>query len=156
MKVLIAGATGAIGTPLSRMLQAAGHEVLGMTRSPAGGAKLRAAGVQPIIADAMDRSALLTALNDVSADAVVSELTALTKAPAKHKDMRQTNQLRIEGTKNLLDAARMVGARTVRHPIHRFRLRIHRPRRRPDHRGRSVREAQQRQSQRAHRRHAGQ
>ncbi len=111
MKVLIAGATGAIGLPLSRTLRAAGHEILGITRSPAGAAKLTAAGVQPIIADAMDRSALLAAVNGVSADAVVHQLTALTKAPAKHKDMTQTNRLRTEGTKNLLDAARTVGAR---------------------------------------------
>ena len=47
MKVLIAGATGAIGIPLSRALRAAGHEILGITRSSAGGAKLKAAGVQP-------------------------------------------------------------------------------------------------------------
>lgn len=110
MKVLIAGATGAIGVPLSRTLLAAGHEVLGITRSPTGGAKLSATGVQPIIADALDRSALMSALNGVSADAVVHQLTALTKAPAKHKDMIQTNRLRTDGTKNLLDAARVVGA----------------------------------------------
>ena len=111
MKVLIAGATGAIGIPLARTLRAGGHEILGITRSPAGPAKLRAAGVQPIVADAMDRSALLTAVNGVSADVVVHELTALTKAPARHSDMTQTNRLRTEGTKNLLDVARAVGAR---------------------------------------------
>ena len=111
MKVLIAGATGAIGSPLSRTLRAAGYEVLGITRSPAGSADLSAAGVQPIVADAMDRSALLTALDAVSADVVVHQLTALTKAPARHRDMTQTNRLRTEGTKNLLDAARVVGAR---------------------------------------------
>jgi len=110
MKVLIAGATGTIGIPLSRTLRAAGHEILGITRSPAGAATLKAAGVQPIVADALDRSALLTAVNGVSADVVVHQLTALTKAPAKHKDMTQTNRLRTEGTKNLLDVARAVGA----------------------------------------------
>jgi nucleoside-diphosphate-sugar epimerase len=110
MKVLIAGATGAIGIPLVRTLRAAGHEILGITRSPAGAAKLRAAGYQPIVADAMDRPALLTALNGVSADVVVHELTALAKAPARHSDMTETNRLRTEGTKNLLDAARAVGA----------------------------------------------
>ncbi len=111
MKVLIAGATGAIGKPLSRTLRAAGHEILGITRSTDGAADLRAAGVQPIVADAMDRSALLTALTGASADVVVHELTALTKAPARHRDMIQTNRLRTEGTKNLLDAAHVVGAR---------------------------------------------
>jgi nucleoside-diphosphate-sugar epimerase len=110
MKVLIAGATGAIGVPLSRTLHAAGHEILGLTRSLEGAAKLRDAGVQPIVADAMDRSALLTAVRGLSADAVVHQLTALTKPPARHGDMSQTNRLRVEGTKNLLDAARAMGA----------------------------------------------
>ncbi len=110
MKVLIAGATGAIGVPLARTLRAAGHEILGITRSPAGAAMLRAAGVRPVVADAMDRSALLTAVDGLAADAVVHQLTALTKPPAKHRDMTQTNRLRTEGTKNLLDAARVVGA----------------------------------------------
>jgi len=95
---------------MSQQLQAAGHEVLGITRSPSGGARLTSAGVRPIIADAMDRSALLEALRGVSADAVVHQLTALTKAPARHSHMAQTNRLRTEGTENLLAAARAVGA----------------------------------------------
>ncbi len=110
MKVLIAGATGAIGIPLSHTLRAAGHDILGITRTPAGARKLESAGVHPIVTDAMDRTALLVALNNISADVVVHELTALTKPPARHGDMTQTNLLRSEGTKNLLDAARAVGA----------------------------------------------
>ena len=110
MKVLIAGATGAIGIPLSEQLQAAGHEVLGITRSQSGSARLASAGVRPVIADALDRPALLKALRGVSADAVVHQLTALTKPPARHSDMAQTNRLRTEGTQNLLAAANAVGA----------------------------------------------
>ena len=34
MKVLIAGATGALGVPLVRALIASGHQVLGITRTP--------------------------------------------------------------------------------------------------------------------------
>jgi nucleoside-diphosphate-sugar epimerase len=36
MKVLVAGASGAIGVPLTRRLLAHGHQVLGLTRGPAG------------------------------------------------------------------------------------------------------------------------
>jgi nucleoside-diphosphate-sugar epimerase len=36
MKVLLAGATGAIGIPITRQLLANGHQVLGLTREPAG------------------------------------------------------------------------------------------------------------------------
>ena len=36
MKVLLAGATGALGVPLVRRLLAAGHEVTGLTRTEGG------------------------------------------------------------------------------------------------------------------------
>ena len=43
MKVLVAGATGAIGRPLTRRLKAAGHDVIGTTRTAEGAARLAAA-----------------------------------------------------------------------------------------------------------------
>lgn len=112
MKVLIAGATGAIGTPLSHRLISAGHEVIGLTRTSAGAAKLSGEGVQPIVADALHRDGLLRALDGVSADAVVHQLTSLSKPPARHSDMAQTNRLRTDGTRNLLEAAHILGAGT--------------------------------------------
>jgi nucleoside-diphosphate-sugar epimerase len=44
MRVLLAGASGAVGTPLTRRLIAAGHQVVGITRSPANAERLRTAG----------------------------------------------------------------------------------------------------------------
>ena len=110
MKVLVAGATGAIGKPLSRGLKAAGHDVIGTTRTPEGAARLAAGGVQPVVADAMDRDALLKALEGLRADAVIHELTSLRKPPARHSGMTQTNRLRTVGTENLLAAAQQLGA----------------------------------------------
>jgi nucleoside-diphosphate-sugar epimerase len=111
MKVLLAGATGAVGTPLAARLLAAGHEVAGLTRTESGAKRLADAGVEPVVADALDRSALLRALDGRAADAVVHEMTALAKPPTRHRDMALTNRLRTEGTRNLLEAARQVGAR---------------------------------------------
>ena len=111
MKVLIAGASGALGVPLTRRLIAAGHEVIGLSRTPGNRVKLRALGAEPLIADVMDRAALLAAVDGLKADAVVHALTALKKAPVRHRDMVATNALREAGTANLLAAARAVGAR---------------------------------------------
>ena len=47
MRVLIAGATGAIGRPLVRRLLAAGHEVSGLTRRASAAETLRGWGVEP-------------------------------------------------------------------------------------------------------------
>jgi nucleoside-diphosphate-sugar epimerase len=111
MKVLLAGATGALGTPLTRRLLDAGHEVTGLTRTQAGADQLRRLGAQAVIADALDPEGLLRAVEGESADAVVHQLTALKKLPMRAKDMELTNRLRIDGTANLLAAARRIGAR---------------------------------------------
>jgi nucleoside-diphosphate-sugar epimerase len=111
MKVLLAGATGTFGIPLVRAFVAGGHEVIGLSRTPGKGDKLRALGVEPVIADVMDQTALLNAVDGLEADAVVHQATALKKIPMRHRDLAATNALRETGTTNMLAAARVVGAR---------------------------------------------
>ncbi len=110
MKVLIAGASGALGTSLTRALIVAGHDVLGLARSPESRDHLTQLGIHPILANVMDRDDLLKAVKGVQADAVIHALTALKKTPLRHQDMYATNALREVGTTNLLAAAREVGA----------------------------------------------
>ena len=109
MRVLLAGASGAIGTPLTRQLIAAGHQVIGITRSRANAERLRAAGAESLVADVLDRENLLTAVRDVRADAVMHQLTALGTTKIRNA-MLGTNNLRTTGTAHLLAAARVVGA----------------------------------------------
>jgi len=111
MKVLLAGASGAIGIPLARQLIAHDHQVLGLTRSHAGAGRLAALGARPVVADALDRDSLLRAVDGLAADAVIHELTALKKPPRKHSGMALTDRLRTEGTTNLLAAAEVLGAK---------------------------------------------
>jgi nucleoside-diphosphate-sugar epimerase len=109
MRVLLAGASGAVGTPLTRQLIAAGHQVVGITRSQPNAERLRAAGAEAVVADVMDRGSLLTAVRDVRADAVMHQLTALRTTKVREA-MQGTNNLRSTGTAHLLAAARAVGA----------------------------------------------
>lgn len=110
MKVILAGASGTLGRPLMAALRSAGHEIVGITRTAQGAERISARGGQPIIADVMDRDAILRAFTGVRADAVLHELTALKKAPARFSQMNETNRLRIQGTTNLLEVAREAGA----------------------------------------------
>jgi len=71
---------------------------------------LLAAGSTPIRADVLDRATLLAAVDGYRCDAVISQLTAMKKAPARHQDMTATNRLRIEGTANLLEVAARIRA----------------------------------------------
>ncbi|KAB1915207.1 NAD(P)-dependent oxidoreductase [Micromonospora sp. AMSO31t] len=109
MRVLLAGASGAVGRPLTRQLIAAGHQVVGISRSPGNAERLRNAGAEAVVADVMDRENLLAAVRDVRADAVVHELTAL-GTTKMGEALQGTNALRTTGTANLLAAARAVGA----------------------------------------------
>jgi nucleoside-diphosphate-sugar epimerase len=111
MRVLIAGASGAIGMPLVERLAAGGHEILAIHKSPQGGDRLAAAGATPLHVDVLNRAALLRAVEGQRADAVISELTALKKPPIAHRNMRATNALRVDGTRNLVVAADQLGAR---------------------------------------------
>jgi nucleoside-diphosphate-sugar epimerase len=111
MRVFLAGASAALGTPLTRELVSRGHEVLGLTTTEAGATRLSGIGATPVIADALDRDALLRALDGMQADAVIHELTALSKPPMRASGMKMTNRLRIDGSANLLAAAERLGAR---------------------------------------------
>jgi nucleoside-diphosphate-sugar epimerase len=109
MRVLLAGASGAVGTPLTGQLIAAGHQVVGITRSQVNAERLRSAGAEAVVADVMDRENLLSAVRDVRADAVMHQLTALGTRKVRGV-MQGTNDLRTTGTAHLLAAARAVGA----------------------------------------------
>jgi nucleoside-diphosphate-sugar epimerase len=113
VRVFLAGATGVIGAPLLERLLADGHEVTGMTRSPAKADALRAAGAEPVVADGLDAQAVLSAVVKVRPDAVIHELTAIPRRLDPRKiirDFELTDRLRTEGTRNLLAAAQAAGA----------------------------------------------
>lgn len=112
MRVLVAGASGAVGSQLVPQLVAGGHEVIGMTRDRARGDLIRAWGGSPVVADALDRDAVARAVADTAPEVIVHALTALPKSPdVRHfdREFAATNRLRTEGTDNLLSAGRSVG-----------------------------------------------
>jgi nucleoside-diphosphate-sugar epimerase len=115
MRVLVAGASGAIGMPLIRRLHAAGHNILAAHRSPGGRARLADAGAVPIQADVLRRDHL-QALAGRQADAVIFELTALKETPTAHKVTaeRRADAIVIGAARRFRRLA-AVPARLVRH-----------------------------------------
>ena len=107
MKVLIAGATGAIGRPLVLRLIANQHEVFALTRSRDSAAALGDIDVHPVIADALDATAVLAAVVRIRPDAVINELTSLPRhyTPAEMKAAaKRDREVRMQGNANLLAA----------------------------------------------------
>lgn len=114
MRVLLAGATGAVGRRLIPLLIERGHEVTTMTRRPENVDALRAAGTAPVLADALDRTRVLEVVASARPDVVVHHLTGLAGSlDFRHfeQTFTATNALRTRGTDHLLEAARASGAR---------------------------------------------
>lgn len=112
MKILIAGASGAIGLPLVTGLISQGHEVMGMTRSDAGAEALQKLGASSARVSAFDPSGLTNVFRSFRPEVVIDQLTSLPKSPADMPAARDADRkLRIEGGGHLLQAAMACGAR---------------------------------------------
>lgn len=114
MRVLLAGASGAIGRPLVPLLLAAGHEVVGTTRREDRAAALRAAGAEAIVCDLLDAAQARDAVRHARPEVVVDQLTSLPQEDfdVRRKDIYVANdRIRREGTGALLAAAIEAGVR---------------------------------------------
>ncbi len=114
MKVLVAGASGALGRQLVPLLVERGDEVTGITRAPSKLEAIERLGAKGIVADALDPDAVGRAVGQARPDVLVHELTALSGSlDVRHFDrsFAETNRLRTEATDHLLEAGRAVGVR---------------------------------------------
>ncbi|GIT78515.1 dTDP-glucose 4,6-dehydratase [Leifsonia sp. LS1] len=108
MKLFVAGASGVLGRAFLPLALAAGHEVVGMTRSERGEEAIRSLGATPMVADALDPGVVTRALSAAQPDAIVDLLTDLASG-----DSASNARLRVEGTRNLVDAARACHVETT-------------------------------------------
>jgi 2-alkyl-3-oxoalkanoate reductase len=122
VKVLIAGATGAIGRPLVSAMTASDHEPVGLTSSKHGLDVLRELGAEGVVANALDAEAVHTAVARLRPDAVIEELTSLPKhgrigwravGPDTPEEVRaapeRDRRVRLEGGGNVYHAAKAAG-----------------------------------------------
>ena len=116
MRVFIAGASGAVGRRLVPLAVGAGHQVTGMTGFENKADRLRATGAEVVVADALDRAAVVAAVAKARPEVVVHQLTALssfTNLRRFDQEFEATNLLRTQGTTNLIAAARAADARRL-------------------------------------------
>ena len=77
MRVFVAGATGAVGRNLLPRLVAAGHQVVGTTRTEERAPLIRQLGGEALVADGLDPKAMRRAVQSAKPDAIVHEMTDL-------------------------------------------------------------------------------
>jgi nucleoside-diphosphate-sugar epimerase len=112
MRIFLAGATGVIGVRLMPLLVDAGHEVAGMTRSPAKVDLVRSLGAEAVVCDVFDEGELVRVVRAFAPEMVMHQLTDL---PDNVDDIAsfsaRNDRMRTDGTRNLLEAATAAGAR---------------------------------------------
>jgi nucleoside-diphosphate-sugar epimerase len=114
MRILVAGATGAVGLNLVPQLIASGHSVVGTTRTAAKAELIRRMGAEPAVVDGLDAPAVRAAVLAAGPEVVVHQMTDLAAVTdLRHFDraFSTTNQLRTQGTDFLLAAAREAGVK---------------------------------------------
>ena len=116
MRILVVGATGAVGKRLLPLLVTRGHQVVGTTRTPEKVDGVRRVGAAGMLLDALDADAVMRVVSEAQPEVVVHQGTALTGALDPRRFQQAfipTNRLRDEGTRHLVSAAQRAGARIV-------------------------------------------
>jgi nucleoside-diphosphate-sugar epimerase len=119
-RILVVGATGALGRPLSTRLRSDGHRVFGIHRSPEGAQVLESLGCVSLRVDVFDERAVAEAIDGARPDVIVHQLTALPQTPSPRAMTRAvavTNDLRRRTVPLFADHARRTGARFIAQSI---------------------------------------
>ena len=112
MKIFVAGASGAIGRPLLRLLMEARHEVAGLTNSDRGERAISELGAVTVRASAFDAESVERALRRFQPEVVIDELTFLPADPTRMAEAApEDRRIRLEGGGNLHRAAQVCGVR---------------------------------------------
>jgi nucleoside-diphosphate-sugar epimerase len=111
-RIFIVGATGVLGRRLVRDFRATGHEVAALARSERNVKDLELWGATPRAGDVFDVDSLAAAMGD--ADVVIHAATSFRGVRRLNpRTLETNNRLRIEGTRNVLEAAKAVGVSHV-------------------------------------------
>lgn len=108
MNIFLAGSTGLVGRLLLMKLLDSGHQVTAMTRNSDNRRMLQSLGVQVAVMDAFDRQAIMATFMETRPEVVIHQLTSL-----REHDLRENARLRMDGTRNLVDASLQFGVKRI-------------------------------------------
>jgi 2-alkyl-3-oxoalkanoate reductase len=105
MKVFVTGGTGVLGEPAIRMLRERGHAVVALAHSPRSAERLQRAGVEVIEGQLFDAALIRRATEGM--DAILHLATRIPPAAEMPNPAAwaENDRIRVEGTRNLVDAA---------------------------------------------------
>lgn len=116
MRIFLAGAAGVVGRNLIPLLVRDGHTVTGTTRSKSKAEQIRSLGAKPAILDMFDDIAVMETVTAARPEILIHQLTDLPQEPGPEKlaaSLDANARIRIEGTRNLMAAAKAAGVKRV-------------------------------------------
>jgi nucleoside-diphosphate-sugar epimerase len=116
MDVFVTGGTRVLGAPVLRLLTSRGHRVRALSRSSDGDGVVRELGGDPVRCSLFDRAELCEAV--AGSEAVLHLATRIppTREALRREAWAENDRIRIEGTRNLVDAALAAGSSTFVYP----------------------------------------
>lgn len=107
MRIFLAGASGVLGSRIVPLLIGDGHQLAAMTRSPEKVERLRTLGAEPVLCDVFDAQKLKAEVAAFGPEMVMHQVTDLPDELDQLGNYGARNdRMRIEGTRNLIAAAR--------------------------------------------------
>jgi nucleoside-diphosphate-sugar epimerase len=116
MKIFITGATGVLGRHVVPQLIESGHQVQGLARSEENVEFLQSFGAEPSRVDLFDSTALTRAVDGCEAILHLATRIPSTMNLGKRSAWVETDHIRREGTRNVVDAALAQQVQTVIYP----------------------------------------
>lgn len=114
MRVLVVGASGAIGRELVPRLAGRGHDVVGTSTGEEGRARIEALGAEAATLDAIDAGAVQALVSRLRPQAVVVEVTSLSGPYERLGDLALRNAgVRRDATVNAVRASAAAGVRRL-------------------------------------------
>jgi nucleoside-diphosphate-sugar epimerase len=113
VRVAVTGATGVLGTAAVTALSAAGHDVVGLARTPGKADLLSELGVEPVVTDLVDHVGLCRLFEGADAVCNLATNVPVGLAAVRPGAWRVNDWLRTEGVGRIVAAAREAGVRRL-------------------------------------------
>ena len=112
MRVFVAGATGVLGRALLPALVAQGYETIGLARTPEKLLTVSQMGAKPVRGDVLDSERIARIVEQTQPEVIINLATRIPlKLRVNLDHWKENDQVRVVGTRNLLEAARAADLR---------------------------------------------
>jgi nucleoside-diphosphate-sugar epimerase len=109
VKVFLTGASGVMGRSSIAALHLAGHQVVGLARTPKSAEQIAATGAEPHLGDVFDLDALIAGMQGCDAVANLATKVPVGTGALRPGSLKAIDRIRLHGSRVVTDAAQRAG-----------------------------------------------